>query len=192
MGGQQLNLVDLSKSLNLTTLVKAMKVTGLSRILNHEGPFTLFAPVNSAFTDPPLWARDELMQEMLQYHVMRKEVKKEELHNDLTVRSLLSKRDVRINLYNGGQKITANGEVLSGVGHEALNGRLYMVNNINWSIYQRQGTLLSELSHCPDHHYSMLIDALHVTGISKHLSGDKLFTLLAPSDEAFGKLAQPV
>lgn len=38
---------------NFTTLVAAVKAAGLVDVLNGEGPFTVFAPVNSAFDKLP-------------------------------------------------------------------------------------------------------------------------------------------
>ena len=49
-----MNLVEVAKVLNLTTLVDYLNKSGLSATLNGEqGPFTLFAPSNKAFEDLP-------------------------------------------------------------------------------------------------------------------------------------------
>ncbi|NIY78573.1 fasciclin domain-containing protein [Celeribacter sp. HF31] len=55
---------------NLTTLISAVKAAGLADELMGEGPYTLFAPTNAAFSKLPAGAVDELLKpenrEMLQ------------------------------------------------------------------------------------------------------------------------------
>ncbi|WP_432757152.1 fasciclin domain-containing protein [Consotaella aegiceratis] len=63
---------------NLTTLVATVKAAGLVDTLNGEGPFTVFAPTNSAFDKLPAGTVDKVMmpenKEMLTgiltYHVV--------------------------------------------------------------------------------------------------------------------------
>src|SRR5688572_10238252 len=60
-----------------TTLVNAIKQAELVDALSNAGPFTVFAPVNSAFEKLPAGTVDNLMkdenkdklQDLLQYHV---------------------------------------------------------------------------------------------------------------------------
>jgi uncharacterized surface protein with fasciclin (FAS1) repeats len=61
-----------------TTLVAAVKAAGLVATLNGPGPFTVFAPVNSAFTELPSGTVDTLLKpenktaltKVLTYHVV--------------------------------------------------------------------------------------------------------------------------
>jgi uncharacterized surface protein with fasciclin (FAS1) repeats len=61
-----------------TTLVAAVKAAGLVDTLNSPGPFTVFAPVNSAFTALPAGTVDTLLRpenkptltKVLTYHVV--------------------------------------------------------------------------------------------------------------------------
>ncbi len=61
-----------------TTLVAAVKAAGLVDTLNGPGPFTVFAPVNEAFTDLPAGTVDTLLKpenkamltKILTYHVV--------------------------------------------------------------------------------------------------------------------------
>ena len=62
----------------LTTLVAAVKAAGLVDTLNGPGPFTIFAPVNSAFAKLPAGTVDTLVKPeskatltgILTYHVI--------------------------------------------------------------------------------------------------------------------------
>ncbi|MHB8637095.1 MAG: fasciclin domain-containing protein [Fimbriimonadaceae bacterium] len=61
-----------------TTLVAAVKAAGLVRVLSGKGPFTVFAPVNSAFDALPAGTVDMLLKpenkamlvKILTYHVV--------------------------------------------------------------------------------------------------------------------------
>ena len=63
---------------NFTTLVAAVKAAGLVDVLNGDGPFTVFAPVNSAFAKLPEGTvatllkpeNKNLLTSLLTYHVV--------------------------------------------------------------------------------------------------------------------------
>ncbi|MFY9242146.1 MAG: fasciclin domain-containing protein [Polaribacter sp.] len=63
---------------NFTTLVAAVKAAGLVDVLNGDGPFTVFAPVNDAFAKLPEGTvgtllkpeNKELLTAILTYHVV--------------------------------------------------------------------------------------------------------------------------
>lgn len=73
------NLVGVAASNdNFTTLVAAVKAAGLVETLSGDGPFTVFAPVNSAFAKLPAGTVDNLLKpenkaaltSILTYHVV--------------------------------------------------------------------------------------------------------------------------
>jgi uncharacterized surface protein with fasciclin (FAS1) repeats len=65
-----------------STLVAAIKAAGLTRTLNGDGPFTVFAPTNEAFEKLPKGTLEELLKPenkkklaaILTYHVARGKV----------------------------------------------------------------------------------------------------------------------
>ena len=67
-----------SAAKNLTTLVAAVKAAGLVDTLSGPGPFTVFAPTNTAFEKLPAGTVDKLVQpdmkptltKILTYHVV--------------------------------------------------------------------------------------------------------------------------
>lgn len=71
-------VVVASSNENFTTLVAAVKAAGLVEVLNGDGPYTVFAPVNAAFTKLPegtvgnlLKAENKkLLTTILTYHVV--------------------------------------------------------------------------------------------------------------------------
>lgn len=68
---------------NFTTLVAAVKAAGLVEVLNGDGPFTVFAPVNDAFAKLPMGTVETLLKpenkklltSILTYHVVAGEFK---------------------------------------------------------------------------------------------------------------------
>lgn len=83
VGGQEMfpskNIVENAvNSADHTTLVAAVKAAGLVDVLETKGPFTVFAPVNSAFAALPAGTVDSLLKPamknkltaVLTYHVL--------------------------------------------------------------------------------------------------------------------------
>ena len=70
---------------NFTTLIKAIESADLVDILKSEGPFTVFAPTDEAFSKLPQETLDALLQDIpklkriLTYHVAFGDVREEDL-----------------------------------------------------------------------------------------------------------------
>lgn len=70
---------------NFTTLVKAIESADLVGILKSEGPYTVFAPTDEAFSKLPQETLDELLQDIpklkriLTYHVAFGDAREEDL-----------------------------------------------------------------------------------------------------------------
>lgn len=61
----------------------------------------MFAPTNEAFARMPDWAKHVNVNDLIKYHVARGDYLEKELKDNQLIRTLLSKRDVRINIYKG-------------------------------------------------------------------------------------------
>ncbi|MEW6497072.1 MAG: fasciclin domain-containing protein [Cyanobacteriota bacterium] len=67
------------------TLIKAVEAAGLVDLLKGEGPYTVFAPVDTAFERMPEGALDKLLQDIprlkkiLAYHVVSGDVRSDNL-----------------------------------------------------------------------------------------------------------------
>merc|ERR1711928_8472 len=180
------NLVELAESLNLTVLVKALEETGLDNIIDHEGKFTLFAPTNEAFSNIPKWANKIVLKDLLRFHVARGMIYSDDISNELLARSLLAKRDIRINVYKDGKVITANGSPIIAFNYTAHNGVLHIIDHVMVSIYERKGSISNELKLRPE--LNSLSKLLVIANLESALYGKGPFTLFAPTDDAFAKL----
>lgn len=84
VGGQEMLpsstiMQNLAKSADHTILVSLLKSSGLDKTLDGSGPFTVFAPINEAFTELPKGKLDELkkpenaeqLKKLLSYHIVQ-------------------------------------------------------------------------------------------------------------------------
>lgn len=72
------NLIDTAEATpELKMFVEALHRTGLNDSLRTGGPYTVFAPTDSAFNNMPMSTRDEILGDnaklakVLEYHVLR-------------------------------------------------------------------------------------------------------------------------
>jgi uncharacterized surface protein with fasciclin (FAS1) repeats len=101
------NLVETAvEAGNFKTLVKAVQEAGLVDTLSDEGPFTVFAPTDEAFSKLPEGTIENLLKdrekltEILTYHVVPNKVMSEEvvkLRNAQTVNG----KEITIDTKNG-------------------------------------------------------------------------------------------
>ena len=121
----------------LTTLVAAVKAAGLVDTLNGPGPFTIFAPVNSAFEKLPAGTVDSLVKpenkatlsSILTYHVIAgKKLSSADLAKMSTITTVNGKT---INIAVSGKTITINGTtkvILADV--QVANGTVFLIDSV--------------------------------------------------------------
>ena len=76
--GSNKDIVTTASEAGFSTLVKALKATGLDKVLTGEGPFTVFAPSDAAFAKLPDGQLETLLMpenkgqltDILSYHVI--------------------------------------------------------------------------------------------------------------------------
>ncbi len=122
-------------SKDLTTLVAALKQADLVTSLSNAGPFTVFAPVNSAFDKLPAGTVDGLMkddkksdlQNILQYHVALGGLK-EDSFKDGQILGMANGDNVTVNVKDG--KITLNNSAHITAMVQASNGIIYLIDEV--------------------------------------------------------------
>ena len=95
-----LEIANANKS--LTSMMKGVKASGLEETLNGIGPFTIFAPVNLAFSKLAPGVFDDLV----------KPANKEKLSGILSFHVIAAKK-LKDNFSNGQKLMTINGRELS-------------------------------------------------------------------------------
>ena len=126
-----------SNNPGLTTLVAAVKAAGLVDTLNGPGPFTIFAPVNSAFDKLPAGTVETLVKpeskdtltSILTYHVVAgKKLSSADLAKMGTLTTVNGKS---IKVAVSGKTITINGSskvVLADV--QVANGTVFLIDSV--------------------------------------------------------------
>ena len=126
-----------SNNPQLTTLVAAVKAAGLVDTLNGPGPFTIFAPVNSAFAKLPAGTVDTLVKpenkdkltSILTYHVVAgKKLSSADLAKMTTLDTV---NGGKLTIAVSGKTITVNGStkvVLADV--QVANGTVYLIDSV--------------------------------------------------------------
>ena len=121
----------------LTTLVAAVKAAGLVDTLNGPGPFTIFAPVNSAFAKLPAGTVDTLVKpeskatltSILTYHVIAgKKLSSADLAKMSTLTTVNGKT---LTIAVSGKTITINGStkvILADV--QVANGTVFLIDSV--------------------------------------------------------------
>ena len=118
-----------------STLVTAVKAAELVNVLSNAGPFTVFAPVNSAFDKLPKGTVEDLLKpenkdklaDILQYHVAVA-VYKEDMLTDGRVINMANGGNIKIS--NQGGKITINGSATVAGSVPASNGLVYVIDGV--------------------------------------------------------------
>ncbi len=143
--------------------------------------FTVFAPSNEAFTREKWYPGEDGLCDKVKLHVGWGHIMAANIENDMLVKTLLSKRKVRLNIYADGKVVTANGRKIVDTDHEARNGVLHILDDVMSSVYRRAGSVISELDECcPEH--SDLIELVKLAGLYNDLDTKGPFTLLAPNN----------
>ncbi|MDO5291551.1 MAG: fasciclin domain-containing protein [bacterium] len=132
------NIVTIaSNDQRFNTLVAALKAAGLVDALEGEGPFTVFAPTNDAFTKLPSGTLEELLkpenkqklEDVLTYHVFAGNVPSSAAEKlagkEIT---MLNNKKAKITMKNGALYINNAKIVTKDI--KAQNGVIHVIDNV--------------------------------------------------------------
>jgi uncharacterized surface protein with fasciclin (FAS1) repeats len=186
------------------TLVALVKKAGLAGTLSAPGNLTVFAPTDQAFAnlkkrDPALYNKvatdKKLLRSVLTYHVVGKRI-------SVTAAIAAAKKRLKVKTAQGepialsfkGGKIVLDGRarvVIPDV--KASNGVIHAINEVLVppSLSQPPAatqSIVQIASANPD--FSTLVSLVQKAGLVEAISAPGPFTLFAPTNEAFAKLAE--
>ena len=186
------NIVEIAENDNqFSTLVAALTKAELASVLEGEGPYTVFAPTNSAFNDllSELGASslDDLTAEQLEpillYHVVSGKAMSSDLANGyintLNEGPNSNNTTLLVNIDNG-VKLNGNTSVTA-ADIEATNGVVHVVDKVLLP------PTVVDIA-IKNSSFSTLVDAVVKAELDGTLSGDGPFTVFAPTNEAFNEL----
>ena len=130
------NIVQLAAgNADLSTLVTAVKAAGLTTSLSNAGPFTVFAPLNSAFEKLPAGTVDGLLKpdqadalsDILRYHTYVGVVKEEYMSDGQTL-GMVNGKNIKITMVDGKPLINGKARIVAAV--PASNGIVYAIDEV--------------------------------------------------------------
>jgi uncharacterized surface protein with fasciclin (FAS1) repeats len=172
---------------SFTKLAEALTSADLVGALQGDGPFTVFAPTDAAFEafeqeNPGVLAglsKDELTA-ILTYHVVAGDVASSDLKNGM-VAVTLNGSPVLIEL---GDDVKVGGAKVTMPDIECSNGVIHVIDSI---ILPPADDIVATAIAAGD--FTSLAAALTDADLVEALQGDGPFTVFAPTDAAFAKLA---
>lgn len=128
-----LNIVQIAlKNYNFTTLTGLLADNNLVATLEGDGPFTVFAPTNEAFTNASAVLESltaAQVADVLTYHVAAAQALSGDLSNGQTVTTVQGE-DITVNIDSEGN-VTLNGEVnVTAVDIQGTNGVIHVIDGV--------------------------------------------------------------
>jgi uncharacterized surface protein with fasciclin (FAS1) repeats len=168
------------------TLVTAVKAAGLVETLKSDGPFTVFAPTDEAFSKLPkgtikaLLADPGRLAAILKYHVVSGRVMAKDVVNLSSAKTALG-QSLAISASSGVRVGEAN---VIKTDIETSNGVIHVIDTVLIPANDIVETARSAGS------FKTLLAALEAADLTDALRGAGPLTVFAPTDEAFGNLPE--
>lgn len=187
------DIVDIaSGSTDFTVLVAALQEADLVGELQGEGPFTVFAPTDAAFTmlltELGIAAEDLLghpqLAQVLLYHVVPGKVMSTDLSDGMMPETL--KGDKLMIDLSDGVKINDSNVVTADI--EATNGVIHVIDKVLIpEDFILSGNDIVDIA-LSDPNFSMLVSLLQKADLVGALQDEGPFTVFAPTNAAFADL----
>jgi len=180
-----------ASSKGLSTLVAAVKQGQLAGTLNGKGPFTVFAPVNSAFAKLPKATvasllKDEnrsQLQAILKFHVVAGEVLAKDVVKLSKAKTVLGK-DLSIKVKDG--QVWVSGAKVIKTDIKCSNGVVHLIDSV---MLPPKGKTIVETA-AGNKDFSTLVTFVKKAGLVQKLNSKGPFTVFAPTNDAFKKLPE--
>jgi uncharacterized surface protein with fasciclin (FAS1) repeats len=120
---------------NLATMSKGVKAAGLEVVLSKEGPYTVFAPTDTAFNRLSAGELAELLKPeykgkltgILQNHVVEGKKELKDFKDGDRMKSLGGKQ-LTVKVVDG--EVSVNGSKIKGRDHQASNGIVHSMDQV--------------------------------------------------------------
>ncbi|XP_059149379.1 transforming growth factor-beta-induced protein ig-h3-like [Physella acuta] len=194
---EALGFLDILEKQGLTELLSLIEKTGMSKTLETDTNFTVFAPTNAAFKDLTNGMKTKLAEDpqwlknVLNFHISKGVKECNHLH-DNELLPTLSGNNMRINTYSvfpfhhRGIR-TAQCVPIKQMNIEACNARINIIENV---MIPPRGNVIDVLA--LDKKFSTLVSLLKKANIADLLQEDGPYTIFAPNNEAFDSVDDEV
>jgi uncharacterized surface protein with fasciclin (FAS1) repeats len=181
-----LNIVQTaSADTQFSVLVEALTKANLVDTLNGNGPFTVFAPTNTAFTNAlaalkitkaQLLAKDDLA-DILKYHVLPVKVPSSALQASQTPTTV---QGLKVMVTKTGSAVKFASATVTSADITCDNGIIHVIDKV---VLPPTLNIVQTAAASPD--FSVLVEAVKKANLVDTLSGTGKFTLFAPTNAAF-------
>lgn len=169
------------------SLVAALTQAGLVETLSGDGPFTVFAPTDQAFTDAGIdlasFDNDEAnatLVDILTYHVLNGAVDSASVTDGLSVEAL-NGDNLDFAVVNG--TVLVNDATVITADVVSSNGVIHVIDKVLLPPADELEDIPTVASSTGVH--GVLVDAVIQAGLLATLSGEGPYTVFAPTDQAF-------
>jgi len=179
------------------TLEAAVLAAGLDGTLSGEGPFTVFAPTDAAFSalgtetiDALLADPQGALTDVLTNHVVAGVADGSNITDGTAISSLLG-QTLTFSVNDG--NLLINDVLITAADIKTDNGVVHVIDAVlvpALSINRVNGTIMDVVSSSPVH--TQLNSLITAAGLDDDLSGEGPFTLFAPTDDAVAALPEEV
>ncbi len=170
------------------TLVAALKHTGLDATMNSDGPFTVFAPSDEAFSKLPAGTLESLLKpenknlltSILTYHVVSGKVPAKEA---MKLQSAGTVNGQRLNISLNDKTLSIGKANVVKADIYCSNGVIHVIDTV---MIPSSDSIINTAIKAGS--FNTLAAALKAGNLIEALEGKGPFTVFAPTDEAFNKL----
>ena len=176
-----------------TILAAAVGAAGLVETLSGDGPFTVFAPTDAAFTLLPEGTVESLIADttgalatILTHHVSGGSTLSTDLYDGMMITTVAG-TELMVSIDSNGVYI--DGAMVTVANLTADNGVVHVINAVLLPEAEvESNTVVDIIVGSEDH--TILAAAVGAAGLVETLSGDGPFTVFAPTDAAFALLPE--
>ncbi|KAG8506518.1 Transforming growth factor-beta-induced protein ig-h3 [Galemys pyrenaicus] len=169
-------LFELATESDVSTAIDLYRQAGLGTHLSGNERLTLLAPLNSVFKDgtPPI---DTHTKNLLLNHVIKDQLASKYLYHGQTLDTLAGQK-LRVFVYRN--SLCIENSCIAAHDKRGRYGTLFTMDRV---LTPPMGTVMDILK--GDSRFSMLVAAIQTAGLTETLNREGVYTVFAPTDEAF-------
>uniref|UniRef100_A0A5F4W8P5 Transforming growth factor-beta-induced protein ig-h3 n=1 Tax=Callithrix jacchus TaxID=9483 RepID=A0A5F4W8P5_CALJA len=172
-------LFELAAESDVSTAIDLFRQAGLGTHLSGSERLTLLAPLNSVFKDgtPPINAHT---RNLLRNHIIKDQLASKYLYHGQTLETLGGKK-LRVFVYRN--SLCIENSCIAAHDKRGRYGTLFMMDRV---LTPPMGTVMDVLK--GDNRFSTLVAAIQSAGLTETLTREGVYTVFAPTNEAFRAL----
>jgi transforming growth factor-beta-induced protein len=174
---------------NFKNLTTALVAANLTVTLKGNGPFTVFAPTDAAFSKLPPGTLDDLLRpenkekltNILTYHVLNERKTTADIKGMILPAQLNTLSGIKSIVDVNGDSVKLNTATITKADVSGTNGIVHVIDTVLLPPTDVVQTAIN------DGNFKILVQAINAASLNETLRGSGPFTVFAPTDTAFNK-----